>query len=443
MANCKFLRQKKQVKINGEWVDTRSYRYIPYCDGGTPGVRVRGGNPNGKVVVGMISRSEGIFDTISAKEMSLDENGNGYLSLESNDIVAYVAIKNNVPSSGVAEISGCYTSIIGTFKCNPSTLKDIDELIVDCARYLRVNVSKCNSCFYFEGKKLTIKSLDTSNVTDMSCMFAVRQYVTSLEVSKFDTSKVTDMHSMFGSCKSLQSLNLSNFNTSNVTDMNNMFSYCSSLTSLDLSNFNTSNVTDMYSMFSHCSRLTSLNLSNFNTSNVTNMNDMFSYCSSLTSLNLSNFNTSNVTDMDNMFFRCYSLKSLNVSHFNTSNVTDMLGMFNECSGLTSLNVSNFNTSNVTDMQEMFGNCDSLQSLNLSNFNTSKVTNMVGIFEGCDSLQTLDISGWDLTNASKRSMFVGCKRLNTIYMRNCSQTTIDKIKDELEYANISSQVTIIT
>ena len=391
MANCKFLRQKKQVKINGEWVDTRSYRYLPYCDGGTPGVRVRGGNPNGKVVVGMISRIDGIMDTISTKEMSLDENGNGYLSLESNDIVAYVAIKNNVPSSGVAEISGCYTSIIGTFKCNPSTLKDIDELIVDCARYRRTNTSKCNSCFYFEGKKLTIKSLDTSNVTDMSCMFAVRQYVTSLEVSKFDTSKVTDMHSMFGSCKSLQSLNLSKFDTSKVTDMHSMFSYCSSLTSLDLSNFN----------------------------------------------------TSNVTDMDNMFFGCYSLKSLNVSHFNTSNVTDMLGMFNECTGLTSLNVSNFNTSNVTDMQEMFGNCDSLQSMNLSNFNTSKVTNMVGIFEGCDSLQTLDISGWDLTNASARSMFVGCKRLNTIYMRNCSQTTIDKIKDELGYANISSQVKIIT
>ena len=439
MANCKFLRQKKQVKINGEWVDTRSYRYLPYCDGGTPGVRVRGCEPNGEVVVFM-SANDDVIDT--SKTISLDANGNGYLSLESNDIVACVAIKKDDISSGIAEISGCYAAILGTDKVYGWRFKDIDELIVDCARYRSINASHCSG-FYFEGKKLTIQSLDTSNATNMHCMFANYHTVTSLDVSKFNTSKVTDMHSMFGSCKSLQSLNLSNFNTSNVTDMNNMFSYCSSLTSLDLSNFNTSNVTDMYSMFSHCSRLTSLNLSNFNTSNVTNMNDMFSYCSSLTSLNLSNFNTSNVTDMDNMFFRCYSLKSLNVSHFNTSNVTDMLGMFNECSGLTSLNVSNFNTSNVTDMQEMFGNCDSLQSLNLSNFNTSKVTNMVGIFEGCDSLQTLDISGWDLTNASKRSMFVGCKRLNTIYMRNCSQTTIDKIKDELEYANISSQVTIIT
>ena len=440
MANCKFLRQKKQVKINGEWVDTRSYRYLPYCDGGTPGVRVRGGNPNGEVVVCM-SANDGVIDT--TKTISLDANGNGYLSLESNDIVAYVAIKNNVPSIGVAEISGCYTSIVGSFKCPPSTLKDIDELIVDCARYRRINASHCNSCFYFEGKKLTIKSLDTSNVTDMSCMFGSSQYVTSLEVSKFDTSKVTDMHWMFIGCSRLTSLDVSSFNTSKVTDMNGMFESCSNLTSLDVSNFNTGNVTDMDSMFSHCSSLTSLDLSHFNTINVTDMDRMFDECSGLTSLNLSNFNTSKVTTMYCMFYGCSSLQSLNVSHFNTNNVTNMSSMFNECSGLTSLNVSNFNTGNVTEMQEMFGNCDSLQSLNLSNFNTSKVTNMVGIFEGCDSLQTLDISGWDLTNASKRSMFVGCKRLNTIYMRNCSQTTIDKIKDELEYANISSQVKIIT
>ena len=54
MGNCKFLRQKKQVKINGEWVDTRSYRYLPYCDGGTPSVTVTNGSPNGYVYVGYV-----------------------------------------------------------------------------------------------------------------------------------------------------------------------------------------------------------------------------------------------------------------------------------------------------------------------------------------------------------------------------------------------------
>ena len=45
MANCKFLRQKKQVKINGEWVDTRSYRYLPYCDVRTPSIVIKNSGP--------------------------------------------------------------------------------------------------------------------------------------------------------------------------------------------------------------------------------------------------------------------------------------------------------------------------------------------------------------------------------------------------------------
>ena len=67
---------------------------------------------------------------------------------------------------------------------------------------------------------------------------------------------------------------------------------------------------------------------------------------------------------------------------------------------------------------MFSDCESLESLNLSNFDTSNVTDM-------------------------RYMFDGCYKLRTIYMRNCSQTTIDKIKDALSEANILDQVTIIT
>ena len=59
MGNCKFLRQKKQVKINGEWVDTRSYRYLPYCVSGIPCVYVRGGDPNEKVYVDVVKYDSG------------------------------------------------------------------------------------------------------------------------------------------------------------------------------------------------------------------------------------------------------------------------------------------------------------------------------------------------------------------------------------------------
>ena len=128
------------------------------------------------------------------------------------------------------------------------------------------------------------------------------------------------------------------FDTSNVTDMSCMFYGCESLTSLDLSNFNTNNVTDMNCMFYLCSRLNKLNLSTFDTSNVTNMNNMFLGCSSLKELNLSNFNTNNVTDMSYMFYECSSLKELNLNNFNTNNVTNMSDMFSGCSDELNLKI---------------------------------------------------------------------------------------------------------
>ena len=74
-------------------------------------------------------------------------------------------------------------------------------------------------------------------------------------LDEYDTSNVTDMSCMFDGCSSLESLDLSGFDTSNVTDMFNMFYGCSSLESLDLSDFDTSNVTDMSKMFYGCSSI--------------------------------------------------------------------------------------------------------------------------------------------------------------------------------------------
>ena len=75
-------------------------------------------------------------------------------------------------------------------------------------------------------------------------------------------------------------------NTSNVTDMSCMFDGCRGLTLLDLSGWNTSNVTDMSYMFNSCSGLTSLDLSGWNTSKVTTMNQMFSGCSKLKTIRM-------------------------------------------------------------------------------------------------------------------------------------------------------------
>ena len=88
--------------------------------------------------------------------------------------------------------------------------------------------------------------------------------------ASFRDFRPTTTAKWFYNCKALKQIEgLEYLNTSEVKDMSRMFAACEALTSLDLKNFNTQNVTDMSSMFASCSRLTSLDLKNFNTQNVT------------------------------------------------------------------------------------------------------------------------------------------------------------------------------
>lgn len=127
-----------------------------------------------------------------------------------------------------------------------------------------------------------------------------------------------------------------------------------------------------------------------------------------------------------------------------SDLTDINDIFYWCNGLTSITVDDLDTSNITKMHQAFYYCSNLKNLNLSTWVTSNVTRMTSMFKDCHSLQELNISGWDMTKATEiTDMFSECSSLRTIYMRNCSQTTIDKIKAQLETDGILNNVTIIT
>jgi len=223
-----------------------------------------------------------------------------------------------------------------------------------------------NSCAYwFESMKnlntiMNIEYFNTSNVTNMTCMFYGCESLTSLDVSEFKTSNVTNMSFMFYGCESLTSLDVSGFNTSKVTDMSGMFDGCSGLASLDVSGFETSNVTNMNFMFRECSCFTSLDLCNFKTFNVMNMSFMFDGCTGLESLNVQSFNTTNVTDMQYMFRGCKSLSSIDIRNFNTSKVTTMNYMFNDCYGLTTIYCNDSWT--CEESYEMFRDCINLKGV---------------------------------------------------------------------------------
>ena len=269
MGNCKFLKQKKQVKIKGEWVDTRSVRYLPYCDGEKPCVIVKDGGPNGSATVTLSNSEE--------KKLSLDRNGNGYLALGSNDSISTINLSpNEALQSCVVEISGC--------KLEKIKVTGANSLIISCSTFNSHPGHWWSEEPCFDGTSIIFKGTNTSNLTNMRWMFNGLGNIQTLDLSGFDTSNVTTMESMFNVCINLTSLNVSSFNTRNVTDMSGMFLGCENLTSLDLSNFDTRNVVEVTDMFRWCEKLQTLDLSGWDLTKVTGYNpvgEMFMFCEAL------------------------------------------------------------------------------------------------------------------------------------------------------------------
>ena len=269
-------------------------------------------------------------------------------------------------------------------------------------------------------REMYLSNLDVSEVTDMRYMFSPKKNntqdsavtsLTTLDLHGWDTSNVTDMTSMFAYCSSLQTVNVDGWDTSNVKNMDDMFCCCESLKNLDLNSWDTSNVESMFGMFQVCLSLEDLQIGNWITSSVKNMGWMFHECKALTSLDVSKWDTSAVTDMSTMFAACESLKMLDVSKWNTANVTDMESTFGACYALEALDVSKWDTSNVTKMENMFYGCGKIKSLDVSGWKTDKVTDMHAMFEYCSSLTALDVSGWNTSSVKNMAwMFSVCESL---------------------------------
>ncbi|MBO1104229.1 BspA family leucine-rich repeat surface protein, partial [Enterococcus faecalis] len=260
----------------------------------------------------------------------------------------------------------------------PTKLKDIDSTVFQ-------NFQNTSSVTSFkvlpreDGTKVGVEA------TDLTRAFEIMPSLKTIDLTGLDTSNVTNMSYMFA-VRTLEELNITGLDTSNVTNMSYMFycvgEYVKVLSTIDVSSFNTSKVTDMHAMFESNS-LKKIDLRHFDTSNVTNMSYMFAGFSG-EQLDLSSFDTSNVTNMSHMFYYNINLTSLDISHFNTSRVTNMSQMFEYCHKLTYLDLRNFDTNRVTNMSKMFrdmmNNGQKPKTLDLRSFVINKNTEISGMFK---------------------------------------------------------------
>lgn len=287
-------------------------------------------------------------------------------------------------------------------------------------KFAEKTVGNPNSSYLFKGlgkleKIEGLEHFDTSQVTDMTEMFAGRYSMASLDLNSLDTSKVTNMDSMFLGASDLTSLNLSKLDTSSVTNMDSMFLGANNLTSLNLTEWDTSSVTNMNKMFSGMTNIANLNIADWNTSKVTTMSRMFENTKSLTSVDIGKWDTSSMTDMTYMFTSSIIKRNLNIDNWNTSKVTNMDSMFLGVRNLTSLNLTKWDTSSVTNMNKMFSGMEKLTTLNIADWDTSKVTTMNSMFEFNYLLTNLDIGDW---NTSK------VESMSDMFSRATSLTNLD-------------------
>ncbi|WEV71844.1 BspA family leucine-rich repeat surface protein [Bifidobacterium sp. ESL0790] len=213
------------------------------------------------------------------------------------------------------------------------------------------------------------------HVTDLSGLFSFNSKVTDIKMDHWtmDGNPIT-MDGMFYYCINLSNLTTVGLGTSNVTDMSQMFAGDAALTTLNVSGWDTSKVTTMNETFYADIALTTLDVSNWDTGNVTTMFAMFNEDATLTTLDVSGWDTSSLANASSMFDRMSSLTSLDLSSWTTPQLTNTSKMFRNASSLATLDLSGWNTNGVTDTTDMFSNT-SLQRIRLG-ANTGKLDQQI-------------------------------------------------------------------
>ena len=183
------------------------------------------------------------------------------LTIVANGKIAFPEDSSNL--FAFYEMMGCYSSSnISIIEFNHS---------IDTSKVINMHEMFAQASGY---------SLDDCNRNSKSSHCPILNKMNDIELSDFDTSNVTDMSYMFAGNQS-SNLDLSNFDTSNVIDFSGMF-WCCESAELNLSSFDISNATRMFIMLAYSKATTGYakdtqTAAKFNDSSVTNIPDTLKF----------------------------------------------------------------------------------------------------------------------------------------------------------------------
>ena len=137
-----------------------------------------------------------------------------------------------------------------------------------------------------QGPDADLNFIDTSLITDMACLFINCPDVRNIKIDQWDTSNVTNMDCMFEGLSDFN-CDLSSWDVSKVENMDSMFMDCPQF-NCDISRWDTSSVVNMDYMFSGCMNLET-DLSNWNVANVISHRKFADFCTTQFYNNMPNF----------------------------------------------------------------------------------------------------------------------------------------------------------
>lgn len=184
----------------------------------------------------------------------------------------------------------------------------------------------------FKGRKLDLTEFNTSNITNMTCMFRNSNIDKIILGGLFNTSKVKSMSNMFDGCVTTKLILGDSFYTTSLKSAAYMFEFCEA-EEIDLGD-------------------------KFDASNISVMKFMF-YGAEVDNIKLGKrFDTSNVTDFVRMFSDCDVLNIDLGDKFNTSKAIKIFQMFHSCGALNIRLGSKFILKPGLNVTDMFFNCNS-------------------------------------------------------------------------------------